>query len=158
MQFMVDDMKISDSISYQKLGMIIKCLYVTLITCSGMRTISHKSWNDLFKMIPDKVLNKHSTFAYVSTIEHMNRWWLDCKECNWYKSEHTIVSKVRLYINIQSGIAFRRGTCTAFVLYCGHICVCMHLLSKNMIFNPFVPVSKNDFGRVFSLYRPHSTC
>ena len=66
-----------------------------LITCSGERTFSHDSWGETDKMILDKVLTDERTTAYATTIEDINRWWLECKECNWYKSEQSILSEAR---------------------------------------------------------------
>ena len=48
------------------------------------------------RRILDKVLSDERTTAYVSTIDDINRRWLDCKECNWYKSKQTILSEVQL--------------------------------------------------------------
>ena len=28
-------------------------------------------------------------------IDDINEWWIDCKECDWYKSEQTILSEAR---------------------------------------------------------------
>ena len=50
------------------------------------------------KMVLDKVLSDERTTAYASDIEDINYWWLDCKECNWYKSKRTILSEARLSI------------------------------------------------------------
>ena len=68
------------------------------ITCSGQRTFSHDSWGETEKMILDKVLTNERTTAYATTINDINRWWLECKECNWYKSKQSILSEARLTI------------------------------------------------------------
>ena len=49
-------------------------------------------------MVLDKVLNDDRTAAYATTIDDINRKWLDCKECNWYKSKQTIMSEARVQI------------------------------------------------------------
>ena len=92
-------MKTSDFEAYRILGMIIiNVNIISLITCSGERTISHDSWGEADKFILDKVLKDERSAAYVSTISDINTWWSDCKECNWYKSKQTINSEVRLRI------------------------------------------------------------
>ena len=72
--------------------------YISQITCSGERTISPDSWGEIYKMIEDKVLTDERSAAYASTIDDINGYWLDCKECNWYKSKQTILSEARLRI------------------------------------------------------------
>ena len=47
------------------------------------------------KIIMDKVLVNERSTAYASTIDDINEGWLDCKECNWYKSEQSILSEAR---------------------------------------------------------------
>ena len=47
-------------------------------------------------MVLDKVLTDERSAAYVTTISDINRWWLECKECNWYKSKENILSEARL--------------------------------------------------------------
>ena len=92
-------MKISDYEPYRILGIIIKCSYCTdnlLITCSGERTVSHDSSEERNEMIRGKVLSDERTTAYASTINDINRKWLNCKECDWYKSKQTILSEARL--------------------------------------------------------------
>ena len=103
MQWKVDDMKTSDYEAYRILGIIIiiinvNILNISLITCSGERTVSHDSWGETYKFVLDKVLSDERSAAYASTIARINRGWLDCKECNWYKSEQTILSEARLSI------------------------------------------------------------
>ena len=49
-------------------------------------------------MILDKVLSDERSAAYASSINEINRNWLNCKECNWYKSAKTIFSEARLLI------------------------------------------------------------
>ena len=51
-------------------------------------------------MIEDKVLSDERTFAYATTIGDIKRWWSNCKECNWYKSEQTVVTPESCSINI----------------------------------------------------------
>ena len=74
---------------------------ISLITCSGARTTSHDSPDKTFqkRLIQDKVLSDERTTAYVTTIQDINKNWLECKECNWYKSKQTILL-VRLSIQI----------------------------------------------------------
>ena len=50
-------------------------------------------------MVMDKVLSGERSTAYATTINDINNWWLNCEECNWYKSERTILSEVRLLIS-----------------------------------------------------------
>ena len=61
----------------------------------GEVTHTHDSWAETDKMIQEKVLSDERSTAYVSTIDDINRRWLDCKECYWYKSKQTILSEVR---------------------------------------------------------------
>ena len=56
------------------------------------------SWDLTDKMILDKVLSDERTTAYASTIQDINEFWLDCKECDWFKSEQTIYLEARLSI------------------------------------------------------------
>ena len=51
-------------------------------------------------MVLDKVLSDERTTAYASTIEDINKYWLDCKECNWYKSKQTVLSEVEFYMYV----------------------------------------------------------
>ena len=39
------------------------------------------------KMIREKVLNDERKAALATTIQMINDFWLDCKECNWYKAD-----------------------------------------------------------------------
>ena len=99
MQWQVDDMKTSDYEAYRILRMIIiNVNIISLITCSGERTITHDSWGEADKFILDKVLTDERSAAYASTIDDINVWWLECKECNWYKSKQTILTEARLRI------------------------------------------------------------
>ena len=94
-------MKTSDYEAYRILGIIIinvNIIHISLITCSGERTVSHDSWGECDQFILDKVLTGERSAAYSSSIGDINRWWLDCKECNWYKSKQTILSEARLSI------------------------------------------------------------
>lgn len=69
---------------------------IYLVTCSGKRTVSLDTWPETKKMILDKVLSDERTTAYASTIDDINRRWLDCKECNWYKSDQGLNGQARL--------------------------------------------------------------
>ena len=90
-------MKTSDYEPYRIIGMIMKCSYCLYFIkpCSGQRTFSHDSWGETDKMVLDKVLTDERSAAYVTTIDDINRWWLECKECNWYKSRQSILSEAR---------------------------------------------------------------
>ena len=52
-------------------------------------------------MVPDKVLSDERSAAYATTIDDINRIWLECKECNWYKSKQTLLSEVSKIINLK---------------------------------------------------------
>ena len=98
MQWQVDDMKTSDYEAYRILGIIminVNIVHLSLIIYSGERTVSHDSWAETNKMARDKVLTDERSAAYASSIGDINRWWLDCKECNWYKSKQTVLSEAR---------------------------------------------------------------
>ena len=71
-----------------------------MITCLAQRTVSHDSWSETDKMVLDKVLTDERSTAYVTDIDDINNFWLECKECNWYKSKQSILSDVRLSIQI----------------------------------------------------------
>ena len=73
----------------------VNIIHISLITCSGERTVSHDSWGEKNKFILDKVLSDERSTAYADTIDNIDRFWLDCKECNWYKSKETIASEAR---------------------------------------------------------------
>ena len=47
------------------------------------------------KIVFDKVLSDERTFAYATEPKDIKDWWLNCKECNWYKSDQTILSEER---------------------------------------------------------------
>ena len=47
------------------------------------------------RIILDKVLSDERTAAYATTIDDINRRWLNCKDCDWYKSKQTIMSEAR---------------------------------------------------------------
>ena len=51
-------------------------------------------------MILAKVLSDERSHAYVTDIDDITDWWLNCKECNWYKSEQSILSEVRLTLKV----------------------------------------------------------
>ena len=71
-----------------------------MITCLAQRTFSHDSWSETDKMVLDKVLTDERSTAYVTDIDDINNFWLECKECNWYKSKQMILSEVKLSIYI----------------------------------------------------------
>ena len=102
MQWQVDDMETSDYEHYRILGIImimnVNIIHISLITCSGERTVSHDSWGEADKFILDKVLTDERSAAYATSINDINLWWLECKECNWYKSKQTILTEARLRI------------------------------------------------------------
>ena len=66
-----------------------------LMICSGERTVSFDSFSETDKMILDKVLSDDRSVAYTSTISDINYYYMECKECNWYKSKHTSLSEAR---------------------------------------------------------------
>ena len=41
-------------------------------------------------MVLDKVLSDERSTAYAAAIEDINEFWLECNECDWYKSKQTI--------------------------------------------------------------------
>ena len=49
------------------------------------------------KMIREKVLNDERKAALATTIQIINEYWLDCKECNWYKAD-AVFNEARLGI------------------------------------------------------------
>ena len=93
-------MKTSDYEAYRILGIIrnFNIIHISLITCSGERTVSHDSWGECDQFVLDKVLTDERSAAYVTDIQDINRWWLECKECNWFKSKQTILSEARLLV------------------------------------------------------------
>ena len=50
-------------------------------------------------MILGKVLSDERSTAYVTTIDDINVNWLDCKQCDWFKSKETILSEASLSIS-----------------------------------------------------------
>ena len=54
------------------------------------------TWAETDKMVRDKVLTIERTAAYATDIDDITDYWLDCKECNWFKSEETILSEARV--------------------------------------------------------------
>ena len=64
----------------------------------GEVTHTHDSWAETDKMILDKVLSDERSTAYATTIEDINIWYSECKECNWYKSKQSIFSEARFSI------------------------------------------------------------
>ena len=68
------------------------------ISIIAKRIFSQDSQAETDKVVLDKVLNDDRTAAYATTIDDINRKWLDCKECNWYKSQQTILSEARVQI------------------------------------------------------------
>ena len=85
-------MKTSEYEPYQILGIIINInfLHISLMTCSGERTLF-----DMERVL-DKVLSDERTAALVTTIEDIRKYRLLCKDCDWYKSDETILSEARL--------------------------------------------------------------
>ena len=65
---------------------------------TGKRSISHASTVKTNNDILEKVLNDERKFAYITDIPDIEENWLDCKECNWYKSKETILSEGRNFI------------------------------------------------------------
>ena len=72
--------------------------FISPITCSGKRTVSLSSYWATLEMVETKVLSDERTAAYAETIQHINYFWLNCKECDWYKSEQTVLPEARLSI------------------------------------------------------------
>ena len=70
-----------------------------LITCTGERTFSHDSWGETDRLVVVKVLSDERSTAYATTIQDINKWWLECKECNWYKSKQPILAEARLLVS-----------------------------------------------------------
>ena len=96
-------MKVSDYEPYRILGKDIKIAFywnILQILFPGNRqgTVSRDRRWDTRKIVLNKVLSDERTAAYASDIADINRWWSDCKDCNWYKSEQTILSEARLSI------------------------------------------------------------
>ena len=73
-------------------------VHISPITYSGKRTFSYDSYDKMKRMVLDKVLSDERTTAYVTDIADINKYWLGCKECNWYKSEQNILSEARISI------------------------------------------------------------
>ena len=93
-------MKTSDYEPYRILGMMlnVNIVHISRITCSGKRTVSHNKFEEMDKMVLEKVLSDERTTAYVTSIGEINDQWLNCKECNWFKSKQTILSEASLEI------------------------------------------------------------
>ena len=52
---------------------------------------SSNDWKMTDMLILDKVLSDERSAAYATTIDDINSYWLNCKDCgDWYKSEETI--------------------------------------------------------------------
>ena len=47
----------------------------------------------------EKVLDEERKYAYTTTIDEINRYFLDCSKCTWYKSDEAILSEVKLKEN-----------------------------------------------------------
>ena len=56
------------------------------------RNTEEESWQETQKVIFEKVLSE-GTAAYATTILDIKRWWSDCLECDWYKSEDPILTE-----------------------------------------------------------------
>ena len=78
--------------------MNIICVCFTEISHAGKRTFSPGSWSENGKIVLDKVLSDERTFAYATDPGDIKDWWLNCKECNWYKSDQTIMSEERFFV------------------------------------------------------------
>ena len=99
MREQISAMRKSTEETYQTLGIIFKLLVLISQTyLLGKRTFSQESQVQTDKMVLDKVLSDDRTAAYVTSIDDINRRWLNCKDCNWYKSKQTIYSEVWLKI------------------------------------------------------------
>ena len=88
-------MKASEYEPYRILGIIINInfLHISLMTCSGERTLFDRGDGERVLV---KVLSDERTAAFVTTIEEIRNYWLLCKDCDWYKSDETILSEARL--------------------------------------------------------------
>ena len=84
----------------QSFNKIDNFVHISLSNLSiiAKRIFSQESQAQTDKMVLDKVLNDDRTAAYATTIDDINRKWLDCKKCNWYKSKQTIMSEARVQI------------------------------------------------------------
>ena len=93
-------MKTSPYELYRILGIMlnVNIVHISRITCSGKRTVSHNKYEEMDKMVLDKVLSDERTTAFVTSILYINNEWLNCKECNWFKSKQTILSEASLEI------------------------------------------------------------
>ena len=69
--------------------------YISHLNWLGARTFSEGSQAMTDRIILDKVLSDERTAAYATTIDDINRRWLNCKDCDWYKSKQTIMSEAR---------------------------------------------------------------
>ena len=66
-----------------------------MITCSGKRSISHAHYDNTYKTIKEQVLNEERKYAYATTIDEINTYFIGCEACTWYKSHEAILSEVR---------------------------------------------------------------
>ena len=66
--------------------------YDRLMNSLGILQKDH--WDDTLKVIQDKVLSDERTAA--TTISHINRWWSNCKDCDWYKSTDPVLTEAIL--------------------------------------------------------------
>ena len=91
-------MKTSDYELYRILGIMlnVNIVHISRITCSGKRTVSHNKFEEMDKMVLEKVLSDERTTAFVTSILYINVEWLNCKECNWFKSKQTFLSEASL--------------------------------------------------------------
>ena len=80
---------------YQIYYLILFIFHISVTSFSGMRTVSYNSWIETERTILDKVLSNERSTAFAATINVINSYLLDCKECNWYKSRETILSEAR---------------------------------------------------------------
>ena len=65
---------------------------------SGERTFSYDDWEETDKVIWEKVLSNERKYAYVTSIDDINEWYLEWG--NWYKSKQIILSEVRILMKI----------------------------------------------------------
>ena len=75
-------------------------VHISQIYWSGKRTFSQGTQADTDRTVLDKVLSDERTAAYATSIDEINRQWLDCKECDWYKSKETIFSEERMQMQL----------------------------------------------------------
>ena len=77
-------------------------IFHLFVTCPDGRVVSVDMSDDRYRwssdnwkmtdmLILDKVLSDKRSAAYATTIDDINTYWLNCRECgDWYKSEEII--------------------------------------------------------------------